>query len=101
MEGLIDLLITIMLLLFNALKDWPPWNAAFVCAEAIVAQILQPRTAAPGVATPLLEKECASVPFPVSGAEPSLQAHLMNAACCHLSTACLIPARFVIDLHAE
>lgn len=63
MEGLIDLLITIMLLLFNALKDWPPWNAAFVSAEATMTQILPPRTAAPGVATPLLEKECASVPL--------------------------------------
>lgn len=72
-----------------------------VSAEAIMAQILQPRMEAPGIATPLLEKECASAPFPVSGAEPSLPAQLMNAACCHLSTARLIPARFVTDLHAE
>lgn len=57
--------------------------------------------AAPGIATPLLEKECASARFPVSAAEPWLQPHLSSAACCHLSTARLIPARFVIDLHAE
>lgn len=35
-----------------------------------MAQILQGRMAASGVATPLLVKECASAPDPVCGAEP-------------------------------
>lgn len=34
-----------------------------------MAQNLQPRMAAPSVATPLLVKECASAPFPVCGVE--------------------------------
>lgn len=70
MEGLIDLLITIMLFFSIARKKWPPWNAAFVSAETNMAQILQHRATVSGLATPLLVKECASAPFPACCAEP-------------------------------